>query len=327
MLYFSIMSMQSLIGSSVVISGPTAIGKTAIAIEMVRERPEKFEILSADSIQAYRRFDIGSAKPTTEERAESHFHLIDVVDPDGDFTVVDFLALAHEALAGIFERNRIPLIVGGAGLYIRALTDGIGIPNAGPDIDLRKALLGEAAAVGTPELHKQLALIDQDSAAKIHPNDLKRIIRALEVFKLTGRPLSSWHQEDQKREKVAPRFYFALDRDRDKLYAQIDQRVDDMFRKGLVEEVKQLRADGYGADLKPMTSVGYFQANKIIDGQLTVCDGIELAKTATHQYARRQLIWFRREPVDNWINLEGCTEIDVATKILEKIEKKNGSLS
>ncbi len=303
--------------ASVVIAGATAIGKTALALSLVRAVPGRFEIVSADSIQVYQRFDIGSAKPSSIERAEAAFHLIDFVEPDVDFTLVDYVAAASAALRDIVSRGKVPLIVGGTGLYIRALTAGLGIPLAGPDESLRGQLTLEAQNYGAPALHRRLAEVDSDAASRIHRNDLKRIIRALEVYTLSGRPLSQWRKEDEARERTAPRRYIALDRNREKLYRAIDKRVDAMYSSGIVEETEALRAEGYSAELKPMTSVGYLQANQMIDGKISRPEAIELTKNATHQYARRQLIWFRGEPVTDWINLEDKTVEEVLNSLVE----------
>ena len=315
------MSLKPPIESSIVIVGPTAIGKTAVAVEMARERPNTFEIVSADSIQVYQQFDLGSAKPTVEERSVVPFHLVDVAAPDSGFTVVDFVSLATSALESIVSRGKIPLIVGGAGLYVRALIKGLGIPIAGPDPDLRRILSEEAALSGSPSLHAKLQTVDPITAGNLHPNDLKRIIRALEVFELSGRPLSEWHEEDRQRPSASPRLYVALDREREKLYEQIDGRVDSMFESGLMDEVRSLRLAGYGADLKPMTSVGYLQANMALDGVVSELDARTLAKNATHQYARRQLIWFRQEPVTSWIKMDDLSAQQAALVLLQKIER------
>jgi tRNA dimethylallyltransferase len=303
--------------SSLVIAGPTAIGKTSVALAMARRRPGRFEIISADSVQIYRRFDIGSAKPTTAERAGAPFHLVDIADPDEDFTLVDFQSAATDAISSILRRGNIPLIVGGTGLYIRSIVKGLGVPIAGPDTALRAELNQTAATFGSQALHERLLAIDQISAERIHQNDLKRIIRALEVFYLTGRPLSGWHQQDVARPRGRPLGYIVLNRDRDNLYQTIDKRVESMFAEGLLDEVAGLRKDGYSAALKPMTSVGYQQANAVFDCSLSLPDAIELTKAATRQYARRQLIWFRGEEVSDWIDVEENTADSIAEKILD----------
>jgi len=310
------MSRESLVGTSIVVAGPTAIGKTAVAIEMSRLIPGRFEILSADSIQAYRRFDIGSAKPTRLERAEVPFHLIDIVDPDNDFTLVDYQSAAYEAIGSIVSKGKIPLIVGGTGLYIRAIIRGLGVPVAGPDEKLRAELTGIAADEGTLVLHQRLVVVDPESAVRIHQNDLKRIVRALEVFTLSGRTLSSWHAEDAARERCAPLKYFVLDRDRGRLYESINSRAEAMFQGGIVEEVIALRSDGYSPELKPMTSLGYQQANFVVDNKMTIQEAVELTKSATRHYARRQLIWYRGEDNVEWKDVEGKTAGDVAAELI-----------
>jgi tRNA dimethylallyltransferase len=314
------MLVSQAVALSVVIAGPTAIGKTAVAVAMAAAVPGRFEIVSADSVQTYRKFDIGSAKPTAAERAAVPFHLVDVVDPDEDFTLVDYQEKASAAIADIVARGKTPLIVGGTGLYIRSIISGLGVPITGPDEGLRAQLSAVADAEGTSALHEQLKDVDPISAAKIHENDLKRIIRALEVFKLSGRPLSVWHQEDAAREKGQPLAYFALDRDRANLYALIDDRARKMFQEGIIEETAALRTEGYSPTLKPMTALGYLQANKALDGEVTVDEAAALTMAATHHYARRQLIWFRGEGQAVQTNVEGQSVEGVAGRLLERLD-------
>jgi tRNA dimethylallyltransferase len=308
---------EDAVGSSIVIAGPTAIGKTAVALEISRTFPDRFEIVSADSVQVYRRFDIGSAKPTPEERKAASFHLVDFVDPDADFTLVDYQTLALAALANIVSRGKIPLIVGGTGLYIRAIAQGLGVPLAVPNERLRAHLTEKARVEGRKSLHEQLISVDPESAARIHENDLKRIVRALEVFELTGRTLSSWHQEDKERPRNAPRKYIVLNRDRDRLYHLIDLRAAQMFADGIIGEVESLRKEGYPPTLKPMQAVGYLQANLVLKGKVPIEQAIELTQNATHQFARRQLIWFRGEPGTHWIEVEGMGVEEMANKVVD----------
>jgi tRNA dimethylallyltransferase len=317
------MLLSHAIGRTIVIAGPTAIGKTAAALALARQNPGQFEIVSADSIQAYRRFDIGSAKPTMAERLELRFHLIDVAEPDQDFTLVDYQTLAYAAMTDIVGRGKTPILVGGTGLYVRSIISGLGVPLAGPDQALRSKMVELALSQGNTALHQQLAAIDPESAERIHENDLKRTIRALEVFKLSGRPLSSWHREDASRERNAPRAYFVLDRNRANLYAKIDERSETMFEQGIIEETASLRAEGYSAGLKPMTALGYLQANQVLDDQISMAEAAALTKAATRQYARRQLIWFRGEKGVRWIDVEVMSSDDVAEAILMAMNEQD----
>jgi tRNA dimethylallyltransferase len=313
------MSLKNAVGSAIVLAGPTAIGKTAVAVCLAKAFPEQIEVVSADSIQVYRRFDIGSAKPDQADREAVPFHLVDVAEPDQDFSLVDYQKMASESIQSIVGRGKIPLVVGGTGLYIKSVTKGLGIPLAGPDEGIRAKYREIAIRDGAVCLHQLLVNVDVESARRIHANDNKRIIRALEVFELTGRPLSVWHNEDAQRQTLKPRKYFVLDRDRQQLYSAIDRRAEEIFANGIVGEVETLRSSGYSQDLKPMMSLGYLQANRVVDGLLDLNEAIELTKVATHQYARRQLIWFRGEPDTTWIDTENSSVTDIANKLAQAI--------
>ena len=301
------------------IVGPTAIGKTAVGLALA-ERLGNAEILSADSVQVYRKMDIGAAKPTPAERARSVFHGIDVADPDEDFTLADFMALAEEAYAGIAARRNVALVVGGTGLYVRAATTSLDLPSTPPDPELRKRWREFAVERGQPALHAELGQIDPEAASRIHVNDAKRIIRALEVYEKTGRRLSDWHRENRGGPSPANESMelFALDCDRAELYERIDQRVDQMIEAGLVEEVEGLRREGYSAALKPMQSLGYKQINAYLDGGMALEEALGDIKRATRHFARRQLIWFRADKRLSWIATDGLSAAAVAHQILER---------
>ena len=275
----------------IVIAGPTASGKTALAIEVARRIDA--EIVSADSQQVYRDFDIGTAKPTAEERTQVPHHLIDVADPMETFSAARFQQLADDAIKEIASRGKRVVVVGGTGLYLRILLHGVvPAPPAAPE--LRRALEAEAAEKGREALHARLAGIDPETASWVKPTDLVRIVRALEIHALTGTTASQFRREHQFAEDRYRFDLFVLDPPRDELYRRIDERTRKMFEHGLVEEVRSLLARGY-RDAAPMKSVGYAQALAHVDGTLSLEDAIAQAARETRRYAKRQLTWFRRE--------------------------------
>lgn len=298
------------------IVGPTAIGKTSVGIALA-ERLGNAEILSADSVQVYRRLDIGSAKPTPTERARAVFHGIDVADPDEEFTLADYMAVAEKAYGEIAGRKRIALVVGGTGLYYRAATTDLDLPRTPPDLKLRERWRSFAEERGQKALHGELTRVDPAAAGRIHVNDTKRIIRALEVYEKTGRPLSEWHRANRSEApaNAQPMALFALDCDRAALYRTIERRVDDMMNAGFVEEVEGLRKAGYSPMLKSMQSLGYKQINAHLDGELSFPDAVESIKRETRHFARRQLIWFRADDRVNWIATDGLSPERVAERI------------
>jgi tRNA dimethylallyltransferase len=302
---------------AIAIVGPTAVGKTAVAVALARQIGA--EIVSADSMQVYRYLDIGTAKPTVGERAQAAFHLIDIVDPDQEWTLADYKAAAEPALAEIAGRGRMPLIVGGTGLYVRAVTTRLDIPSVRPNPELRARLQGQAEEHGTPWLHARLASIDPVAAGRIHVNDLGRIVRALEVHETLGVTLSELHarnRRDEERSEGRPVIVGLNYADRRLLYARIDRRVDAMIRMGLEGEVRGLIERGYGTDLRPMQSLGYRHIGQYLAGTLAWDDAVDLMKRDTRHYARRQLIWFRGDPRVQWVEVDQCDTDTVAARVL-----------
>ncbi len=275
-----------------VIAGPTASGKSALGLEVAKACGG--EIVNADSQQVYRHFDIGTAKPTAEELAQVPHHLLSIAEPHEQFSAARFQTLADEAIALIRARGRRPVIVGGTGLYLRFLLQGV-MPAPPADLSLRARLEREADALGRPALHARLSEVDPDSAARIGPSDLVRIVRALELYELTGTPASALRDQHAFREARHPFVLFVLDPPRDALYRAIDARAQAMFDGGLPEEVKALLARGH-ADAPPMRSVGYVQARDFVEGRLSREEAIRKAAQQTRHYAKRQLTWFRKEP-------------------------------
>jgi tRNA dimethylallyltransferase len=273
------------------IVGPTSVGKTSLAIALAHELGG--EIVSADSRQVYRFMDIGTAKPTAVERAAVPHHLVDVVEPDEDFSLGLYVDLARAAIDDIAARGRLPLLVGGTGQYLAALLQGWSVPRVEPWPELRAALERTADEHGAAALHARLASIDPAAAAAIQPSNVRRVIRALEVYEVTGRPIS------ELQARRIPSFRARtlwLTLPGPVLYARIDQRVDAMVAAGLVDEVRGLLGRGYGWELPAMSGLGYREFRPYFAGESTLPAAIERLKYDTHAFARRQPNWFRRLP-------------------------------
>jgi tRNA dimethylallyltransferase len=271
------------------IVGPTAVGKTALSIALAQALGG--EIVSADSRQVYRHMDIGTAKPTPSERAAVPHHLLDVVAPDQEFSLALYLDAATAAIAAIAARGRLPLLVGGTGQYVAALLDGWQIPRVAPDAELRAALEREGEQHGAAALHARLARVDPAAAAGILPTNVRRVIRALEVFELTGRPIS---EQQVKRPPPYQARVLWLTLPADELYGRIDARVDGMLAAGLVEEVRALLAGGYDWALPAMSGLGYRELRPYLEGTSSLEEAMQRLKYDTHAFARRQPNWFRR---------------------------------
>jgi tRNA dimethylallyltransferase len=307
-------------GTLVGIVGPTATGKTAVGLELAKKLDG--EIISADSMAVYKGMDIGTAKPTAAEQAAVRFHLIDVVRPDEEFSVAGFKRLAEQAVADIIARHRLPLLVGGTGLYVRAVTGGLNIPAVGPDRKLRESLKAEAAAFGNERLLERLRAVDPAAAERIHARDLKRIMRALEVYVLTGLPISHFHSTAGSTDAAYHVRLFGLNMSRTALYERIERRVDEQIEAGLVEEVHGLLAGGYTVELPSMKGLGYKQIAGYLLGEYDFETAVALLKRDTRRFAKRQLTWFRADPRIRWIDVEGRGAIEVADEIADLLEKK-----
>jgi tRNA dimethylallyltransferase len=283
----------------IVIVGPTGAGKTRLAMTLAARAGG--EVVSADSQQVYAGMDIGTGKVTAAERASVPHHVVDVVQPDEDMTAQRFVELADRAIADAWARGKAVIVCGGTGLYVRALLLGLFAgPPASPE--LRAELSDRAAAEGTAPLHAELARVDPTSAGRIDRNDAKRIIRALEVYRLTGEPMSA-HQARHDHRSTPPRYEAALvglAPERDALYAAIDRRVDAMIAAGLEREVAALRARGYRPPLRSQQAIGYAELHDAADGRVQLPRAIELIKRNSRHYARRQLSWYRADPRIRW---------------------------
>lgn len=294
--------------------GPTAVGKTEIAIQLAQHL--NAEIISVDSRQIYRQMDIGTAKPTPDEQQAARHHLIDCVDISQTFSVADYQSLADTAIADIQNRGKQVLLVGGAGLYFRAVVDGL-FEGPGADAAFREQLEQEAAQHGVNVLHERLRACDPTSAERIHPNNVVRVIRALEVYELTGTPMSEHQQQWQHQNQRYPFIAFCLTMPRALLYSRIEQRVDVMLANGLVAEVESLLAAGYARDSIALRSFGYKELIAYLDGKCTYLEAVAQLKQNTRRFAKRQLTWFRKDTRIQWIDRNSTP--DIVTHLLEKI--------
>jgi tRNA dimethylallyltransferase len=272
----------------IAIGGPTAVGKSELALQLAQYFP--VEIIGADSRQVYRYMDIGTNKPSPAERASVPHHVIDVIEPDEDFSLTMYHQLATEALKAIQKKGKLPLLVGGSGLYVWALVEGWKIPQVPPDQKLRRQLEARAEQKGSQSLYRELQDIDPAAAAKINPSNIRRIIRALEIYHTSGQPPS------RLQHKEAPGFpilLVGLTRERSELYRRIDWRVDKMIQMGLIEEVEQLLKKGYSPSLPSMSGIGYKQIGQFLRGEMTLPQAVDKIKYETHRLARHQYAWFR----------------------------------
>jgi tRNA dimethylallyltransferase len=281
----------------IVICGPTALGKTSAAINLARTF--NGEIISADSMQIYRYMDIGTAKPTTDEQSRVAHHMIDLVDPDEHFDARQFAEMGHENIMKLCERGLIPFVVGGTGLYIKALVSGLF--KAGPsDIHMRNRLKEQARIHGADFLHKRLSRHDPDTAERIHPNDTYRIIRALEVYELTGKTIAAFQQGHGFKHNRFRVLKIGLHIDREVLYDRINHRADAMIGSGFLDEVQGLLDMGYRDDLKSMRSIGYRHVVDFIKGRCPWEETLRTLKRDTRRYAKRQFTWFNADPAIVW---------------------------
>ncbi|MCL0094511.1 tRNA (adenosine(37)-N6)-dimethylallyltransferase MiaA [Dehalococcoidales bacterium] len=295
------------------IVGPTAIGKSKLALRLAQEF--NGEIVSADSRQVYRHMDIGTAKPSPQELSLVPHHLINIVNPDEDFSLAQYQELAYQAIGNICQRNKLPILVGGSGLYIWSVLEGWGIPKVPPDPEYRHSLEEKAARAGTEELYQELIKVDPVAGQRIDQRNVRRIIRALEVYKGSKIPFS------QLQHKQPPPFntlIIGLTTDREELYRRIDLRVDEMIKQGLVEEVKKLVNMGYELNLPAMSGIGYKQIGMFLSGELTLASAIQQIKFETHRFVRHQYTWFRlKDDRIKWFDIRN----NVAPRIMSLVAR------
>jgi len=288
-----------------VIVGPTATGKTAVSVRVAKILGG--EIVSADSMLVYRYMDIGTAKPSLEECQDIAHYMIDVVDPDEPYSVALYKEQAEKCVHAIAKRGKIPLLVGGTGLYVRSITDQYSFKPADTSGTLRQRLFEEAERIGREELYRRLAEVDPVTAAKVHPNNLKRVIRALEVYNLTGQPISSG--QNNRTEPKYNLVMFGLILERSLLYRHIEKRVDEMLAEGLAGEVRQLLGRGYDPGLVSMQGLGYKEMAQYILGNTTFEEALISLKQNTRRFAKRQITWFRRDKRIKWLKVSDYKDV------------------
>lgn len=306
----------------IILTGPTAVGKTSLSIRLAKAVDG--EIISADSMQVYKYMDIGTAKITSEEMAGVTHYLISEFYPDEEFSVVKFQQYAKRYIESIHKRNKTPILVGGTGFYIQSILYDIDFEKNDQDKTYREELEVLAKSRGGAYLHELLAKLDPLSAEAIHPNNVKRIIRALEYFKQTGKPISIHNSEQRKKDSPYNYNYFVLNKDRDKLYDNINRRVDIMINDGLLEEVRLLKNMGYTRDLVSMQGLGYKEILDYIEGRSSLDQAIEILKRDTRHYAKRQLTWFKREKEVIWVNKDDFEDEDLIIEyLLDNLRKSS----
>lgn len=294
-----------------VIVGPTAVGKTVLSLRLARDFSG--EVISADSRQVYRGLDIGTDKISPARRQGVPHHLLDVVEPDQVLTLAEFQSRCYDLIEAIHRRGNVPLLVGGTGQWVWAVVEGWGIPRVPPDWVLRAELEAEAEAIGPAAFHARLAAVDPEAAHKLDPRNVRRVIRALEVYHQTGIPISE-HQ--RKSPPPYNSLIIGLTRPREVLYARIDRRVEEMIAQGLVAEVKRLMAEGYGLELPAMSGLGYRQIGQYLQGEISLEEAVALLKKETRRFVRQQHNWFSPEDERiNWFDLAGAEEEAVYRRI------------
>jgi len=299
----------------VAIVGPTGVGKSRLALLLAQTF--NGEIVSADSRQVYRHMDIGTAKPSLEELSLVPHHLLNIIDPDEDFSLAQYQRLAYRVIDDIEQRNKLPLLIGGSGLYVWSVLEGWKIPSVPPDLEFRHSLEEKAAKAGKDELYQELVKVDPSAAQGIDPRNVRRVIRALEVHRSTQTPLS------QLRHKQAPPFktlIIGLTADRAELYRRINLRVDEMIKQGLVEEVKRLVNMGYDLNLPALSGIGYKQIGMFLKDELTLDAAIQQIKFETHRFVRHQYNWFRlKDDRIQWFNIQRKVDQEITALIAKFI--------
>ena len=305
----------------VIIAGPTACGKTDISIKLAKEL--NGEIISADSMQVYKYMDIGTAKATAEEMQGVRHYLIDELYPDEEFNVMIFQQKAKKYLDEIYSQGKLPIIAGGTGFYINALVNDNNFMETCDDISLREELYRAAEEKGAEYNYAKLKAVDPEYAETVHPNNIKRVARALEFYYLTGKKLSTHNAEEKERKSPYNTSFIVLNMDRERLYERIDRRVDIMMENGLVDEVKKLLGMGYSPDLVSMQGLGYKEIVPYIQGEITLDEAVYELKKRTRHFAKRQLTWFKRQNDGFWVDLTDITSEQAVEKIKNYILENN----
>lgn len=310
----------------IILTGPTAVGKTALSVKLAKVI--NGSIISADSMQVYRGMDIGSAKVTKEEMGGIKHYLIDVLEPDEEFHVVRFQQMAKEAMAEIYQEGKIPILTGGTGFYIQSVLYDIDFTSQQEDIAYRERLEQLAKEQGNEALHAMLQEVDPVSAEKIHANNVKRVIRALEFYEKTGTPISEHNEKEAAKESPYVFCYFVLNDDRQRLYERIELRIDQMLEQGLVDEVRKLNEKGYHKEMVSMQGLGYKEILAWLDGEISYEEAVYILKRDTRHFAKRQLTWFRREKDVIWVDKDKFNYDDdsILSFMTAKIDKLTGGI-
>lgn len=306
----------------IILTGPTAVGKTKLSIALAKA--VNGEIISADSMQVYQHMDIGTAKIMPKEMDNVPHHLVDVLSPMEDFNIVRFQQMAKQAMEEIYQKGKIPILVGGTGFYIQAVLYDIDFTESEEDSGYREELWEIARTEGEETLHQMLREVDPKAAEEIHPNNVKRVIRALEFYKSTGTPISEHNEEQKKKESPYQFLYLVLNQDRAILYERIEKRIDQMLQQGLVEEVKSLKEMGCQKDMVSMKGLGYKEILAYLEGETSLDEAVDILKRDTRRFAKRQLTWFRREKEPVWIEKGSYgSEEEILDHILALLREKN----
>lgn len=310
----------------IILTGPTAVGKTALSVKLAKVI--NGSIISADSMQVYRGMDIGSAKVTKEEMGGIKHYLIDVLEPDEEFHVVRFQQMAKKAMAEIYQEGKIPILTGGTGFYIQSVLYDIDFTSQQEDIAYRERLEQLAKKQGNEALHAMLQEVDPVSAEKIHANNVKRVIRALEFYEKTGMPISEHNEKEAAKESPYTFCYFVLNDDRQRLYDRIELRIDQMLEQGLVDEVRKLKEKGYHKEMVSMQGLGYKEILAWLDGEISYEEAVYILKRDTRHFAKRQLTWFRREKDVIWVDKDKFNYDDdrILSFMTAKIDKLTGGI-
>lgn len=305
-----------------VIAGPTASGKTALAVELAKKY--NGEVVSADSMQIYKRMDIGTAKPDKAEMAGVVHHMIDIAEPEDSFSVADYVDMAHKVIADIVSRKKLPIVAGGTGLYINSLIDDADFSKAPSNDTIKDELYEIFEKEGAEPLLEMLKKVDPVSFERIHPNNIKRVIRAIEFYRANKRPLSEQSDENQKKDSRYNPLMLMINPKREVLYERIEKRVDIMLERGLIDEVKRLSSEGLTKKNQSMQGIGYKEVLEYLNGFMTMSEMIRILKRNSRRYAKRQFTWFKRDPrminIENDLLFEAAGEID---KWLKNIPNEN----
>ncbi len=302
----------------VIIAGPTAVGKTAVSVELAKRISG--EIISADSMQVYKGMDIGTAKITPDEMQGIRHHLIDILEPTEDFNVVEFAKRAGEAVRDIQERGKIPILVGGTGFYIQAVLYDIDFTDNDDDQTYRHELEKEAGLCGAKALHDRLKEVDPEAATQIHPNNIKRVIRALEFYEKSKSCISDHNREQRAKTSPYEHHYFALTNDRSVIYDRIEKRIDLMLEQGLVDEVKALMERGVGRDRVSMQGLGYKEIAAFLDNEISFEEAVYILKRDTRHFAKRQITWLKREPDVIWFDKSQMNDEQILEQMIKLIK-------